>query len=285
MFPCANHTRFEHSLGTYYLTSNVNFEDSDIKKDLSICALLHDIGHGAFSHVIERVTGVSHEDFVMEKSKIIFEDLDLDTYPLKYFNHPLFEVVCGDFGTDRLDYLCRDSYHIGSKYGVIEHDTIIRSIVIENDKIYFNEKYAHSLEYMLLARHYMFYAVYQHKTVRKLNCMLIEAIENVLNHFSPHELYYMDDLDLIYYFKEYEIKEWHDIETRKLWKTIGAYDSLEDIPEKYLDSSEYCIDEPLDWKPKIHTYLYPSKEKFKSKILSYLNKIYRGKYYVFKKND
>jgi HD superfamily phosphohydrolase len=214
-----------------------------------------------------------------------FGDFDVNAYTLDA-NHILFPPSYEHlFGTDRLDYLCRDSYHIGSKYGVIEHDTIIRSIVIENDKIYFNEKYAHSLEYMLLARHYMFYAVYQHKTVRKLNCMLIEAIENVLNHFSPHELYYMDDLDLIYYFKEYEIKEWHDIETRKLWKTIGAYDSLEDIPEKYLDSSEYCIDEPLDWKPKIHTYLYPSKEKFKSKILSYLNKIYRGKYYVFKKND
>ncbi len=274
VYPGANHTRFEHSLGVYYLTKRFG--------DLSICALLHDVGHGAFSHLIEEVTKESHEKYTIEKSKIILEDSNYSSNEIiKLFNSKEFKIISGDFGTDRLDYLMRDSYYTGAKYWIIEYDTILNNIVVEDD-IYLKEKVSHALEYLILARHYMFYSVYSHKTVRKINCMAKEAIKKILEYFSPKDLFYMDDIDLISKFRENRIEEWKRIEDRKLWKTVGVYNSLEEIPEKYF-SSEYVVDH-FEWKIKIETKLWPSREKFQSKILNSLKKISESKYLVFLKS-
>jgi putative nucleotidyltransferase with HDIG domain len=187
VYPGANHTRFEHSLGTAHLASlicqRLEF-DKEISKKVKLAALLHDIGHTAFSHegedVLSNYIG-DHE--VLGKRKIAKGELG-DILSENYAPRELSEiessvhgsVISADLGADRMDYLKRDALNTGVAYGVVDTDRILDTLVFRKDGIAIDERGLEAAEFLLIARFMMFSAVYMHNTVRIATAMLHRAI-------------------------------------------------------------------------------------------------------------
>jgi len=174
IYTCANHTRFEHSLGCFYLTNEAMTKMKDLNKDerekLRICSLIHDIGHGPFSHISEETLGLNHEKQLFKLLKQILEDTNYSESEIKkVFKSEKFDLVSGDFGTDRLDYLLRDSHNTGVSYGLIDWQLLIKEIKYIDRKYAFSKKIESSLDNIILARHFMFSNVYAHKTAIKID--------------------------------------------------------------------------------------------------------------------
>jgi HD superfamily phosphohydrolase len=181
VYPGALHTRFHHALGAMHLMDmaieTLRNKGHNINKDeeeaLTIAILLHDIGHGPFSHALERsiIEGVAHEDIsamLMNKFNEQFEgkltmaiSIFNDTYPRRF----LHQLVSSQLDMDRLDYLNRDSFFTGVSEGVISSDRIIKMLNVKDDHIVVEEKGIYSIEKFLIARRLMYWQVYLHKTV------------------------------------------------------------------------------------------------------------------------
>ncbi|RVU01501.1 HD domain-containing protein [Mucilaginibacter limnophilus] len=180
VYPGALHTRFYHALGAMHLMSlaietlrNKGHQISEEEEEaVTIAILLHDVGHGPFSHALEHtiVTGVSHEDIsslLMEKLNEEFQgrlsmaiNIFNDTYPRRF----LHQLVSGQLDMDRLDYLNRDSFFTGVTEGIVGSDRIIKMLNIIDDQIVVEEKGIYSVEKFLIARRLMYWQVYLHKT-------------------------------------------------------------------------------------------------------------------------
>ncbi|MCD7781948.1 MAG: HD domain-containing protein [Methanosphaera sp.] len=209
IYPGANHTRFEHSIGTLYLADKLARKlelDEDIVELLRVSGLLHDIGHAPFSHVSERAMKHRHEtickeivkdssitDIVKEKfdPKLIINIIDGKT---KYG-----KIISGDLDVDRMDYLARDSYYTGVAYGVIDTGRLLSSLKYCGDDLVLSTKGVQAAESTLLARYFMYPTVYQHHTTRIVNSMFRVCLEHLLNDkvIKESDLRYMDDGDLI----------------------------------------------------------------------------------------
>jgi HD superfamily phosphohydrolase len=181
VYPGALHTRFHHALGAMHLMGmaietlcNKGHQVSKEEEEAVIIAiLLHDIGHGPFSHALEEtiVEGISHEDIsamLMDKLNEQFGgklntaiSIFKDTYPHKF----LHQLVSGQLDMDRMDYLNRDSFFTGVSEGVISSDRIIKMLNVKDDQIVVEEKGIYSVEKFLIARRLMYWQVYLHKTV------------------------------------------------------------------------------------------------------------------------
>ncbi|RYE18649.1 MAG: HD domain-containing protein [Sphingobacteriales bacterium] len=181
VYPGSLHTRFHHALGAMYLMNmaietlrNKGHNISEQEEEAVIIAiLLHDIGHGPFSHALEHtiVSNISHEDIsamLMNRLNSQFDNkLDMaisifnDTYPRRF----LHQLVSGQLDMDRLDYLNRDSFFTGVTEGVVGSDRIIKMLDIVNDQIVVEEKGVYSVEKFLIARRLMYWQVYLHKAV------------------------------------------------------------------------------------------------------------------------
>lgn len=192
VYPGAQHTRFQHSLGAYYLMSEAikqlgskNNEISPEEADaVQAAILLHDIGHGPFSHLLENtiVKGVSHEEIslmLMERmNREMNGKLDLaiqiftDNYPKRF----LHQLVSGQLDMDRLDYLRRDSYFTGVIEGSIGSARIIKMLNIKDDRLVVEAKGIYSIENFLTARRLMYWQVYLHKTSVAYEEMLINTL-------------------------------------------------------------------------------------------------------------
>ena len=192
VFPGANHTRFEHALGALYLMRSaidvLRMKGHEISEEeaesASIAILLHDIGHGPFSHVLENsiVPGISHECIsllLMEKMNMDFSGkLEMairifkDEYPKKF----LHQLVSGQLDVDRLDYLSRDSFFTGVSEGIISAERIIKMLDIRNDQLVVEIKGIYSIEKFLIARRLMYWQVYLHKTVLSAEHLLVGAL-------------------------------------------------------------------------------------------------------------
>lgn len=192
VFPGANHTRFEHALGAVHLMNSAieilrhkGQEISEEEAEGAILAiLLHDIGHGPFSHVLENtlVQGVSHEQI----SLLLMEDLNrqfagkldmaisifTDQYPKRF----LHQLVSGQLDIDRLDYLSRDSFFSGVSEGIIGAERIIKMLNVKNDELVVEYKGIYSVENFLIARRLMYWQVYLHKTVLSAEYLLINVL-------------------------------------------------------------------------------------------------------------
>jgi HD superfamily phosphohydrolase len=181
VYPGALHTRFHHALGAMHLMSlaietlcnkgaNISPEE---KEGLTIAILLHDIGHGPFSHALEHtiVEEISHEDIsILLMNKLNEEFGGKLTLAISIFkgDHPkhfLHQLVSSQLDMDRMDYLNRDSYFTGVSEGVISSDRIIKMLNIKDDSITVEEKGIYSIEKFLIARRLMYWQVYLHKTV------------------------------------------------------------------------------------------------------------------------
>ena len=197
VYPGAVHTRLHHSLGAYHLMciAIAELKDKGIEitneeaQAAKAAILLHDIGHGPFSHALENVLlkGVSHEDLsllIMQKlnegeGENLKGKLDLaiqiftNQYPKKF----LHQLISGQLDVDRLDYLSRDSFFTGVSEGVVGYERILKMLTVHNNELVVEEKGINSVEKFLLSRRLMYWQVYQHKTVVASENMLVKIVE------------------------------------------------------------------------------------------------------------
>ena len=192
VYPGAQHTRFQHSLGAFYLMSEAitqlaskgNFIFDSEAEAVQAAILLHDIGHGPFSHVLEDtiVKGIPHEEIslmLMERmNKEVNGQLSLaiqifkDEYPKRF----LHQLVSGQLDMDRLDYLRRDSFYTGVTEGNIGSARIIKMVDVADDRLVVESKGIYSIENFLMARRLMYWQVYLHKTSVAYEKMLISTL-------------------------------------------------------------------------------------------------------------
>lgn len=191
VYPGAVHTRLHHSLGAYHLMHCAIAElknkgidiSSEEEQAAKIAILLHDIGHGPFSHALEHtLVDVTHEQLsllIMQKLNVEFYSkltMAIDIFTNTYSKHFLHQLVSSQLDVDRLDYLARDSFFTGVSEGVVGYDRIIKMLTVANDELVVEEKGIHSIEKFLIARRLMYWQVYLHKTVLSSELML----ENIL---------------------------------------------------------------------------------------------------------
>lgn len=286
VYPGANHTRFEHSIGTLFLANKIGTRlelDEDIVELLRVCGLLHDIGHAPFSHVSERALKHDHEtvtkeiitdsaitDIVNEKfdSKLITNIIDGKTSYGK--------IISGDLDVDRMDYLTRDSYYTGVAYGVIDTERLIYSLIYENNDLILSEKGVQAAESTLLARYFMYPTVYQHHTTRIVNSMFRVSLKKMLedNVLEEKQLRYLDDGDLINITRNTEglpSETMKNLDTRHLYKTVDSihlakYDNpgkIVEMDKKYLIEAEEEIARRLDLYPEEVIVDMPEELSFK----------------------
>jgi len=193
VYPGATHTRLAHSLGACHLMGKALYElnakdiisDKDEYLAARLAALLHDIGHGPFSHSLDHVLagGISHEslsrlimhringDFggMLDKAIQIFDH----SYPSKY----LHQLVSSQLDVDRMDYLNRDSFYTGVSEGVIGYDRILQMLTVRDNELMVEEKGVYSVEKFIIARRLMYWQVYLHKTVLGAEMLLIKILK------------------------------------------------------------------------------------------------------------
>lgn len=205
VYPGAVHTRLHHSLGAYHLMCNAINElkrknvsiTPDEESSAKIAILLHDIGHGPYSHALENtlVQGVSHEQIsllLMKKMNVEFSgrlEMAIDIFTGNYSKKFLHQLLSGQLDVDRMDYLIRDSFFTGVSEGVIGYDRIIKMMTIHNGDLMIEEKGIYSIEKFLVSRRLMYWQVYLHKTVLCAEKMLIHIIKRarVVNAKAPSE--------------------------------------------------------------------------------------------------
>ncbi len=192
-YPSAQHTRFQHALGAMHLmgmaigvlrSKGIEITDAEAR-GLNLAILLHDIGHGPFSHTLELaiVRELTHEDlsklFLAELNRQFNGALDLayaifnDTYPKKF----LHQLVSSQLDMDRLDYLARDSFFTGVAEGVISYDRIIKMLTVSEDELVVEGKGIYSIEKFLISRRLMYWQVYLHKTVIAADQLLVNLLK------------------------------------------------------------------------------------------------------------
>ena len=192
VYPGAVHTRLAHSLGACHLMGKAldELKMKDISPDKDEClaarmaALLHDIGHGPFSHSLEHsLVSVPHEKL----SRLIMQRMNKEmggmldkciqifdhSYPRKY----LHQLVSSQMDVDRMDYLNRDSYYTGVSEGVIGYDRILQMLSVKDNELMVEEKGVHSVEKFIIARRLMYWQVYLHKTVLGAEMLLINILK------------------------------------------------------------------------------------------------------------
>jgi len=192
VYPGAMHTRFHHSMGAYHLMccalSELKGKGVDITEEEEVAAkmaiLLHDIGHGPYSHALENgiIEGVSHEEI----SQWLMEELNREmdgalTLTIEIFNgryHKTFlhQLVSSQLDVDRMDYLNRDSFYTGVSEGVISYDRIIKMLAVHRGELMVEEKGIYSIEKFIIARRLMYWQVYLHKTVLSAENLLVKIL-------------------------------------------------------------------------------------------------------------
>ena len=199
IYPGAQHTRFEHSLGVMHIASMAGqvlaekgVVSSDDIQNLRLAGLLHDIGHGPFSHLFEEIfeekRKISHEDLgrdIILKTEIgdiiskngfdkkLITKLAFGDSKLQFMN----EIISGVLSADMMDYLLRDGYFTGAEHAKIDHHRLTHSLDVYKNKLALDKSSLVNFETMMISRYQMFKAVYFHKTVRAGEVMLLEAMD------------------------------------------------------------------------------------------------------------
>ena len=225
IYPGATHTRFEHSIGTMNLGSKLahelNLNEDEIEL-IRASALVHDIGHGPFSHVSEGVLSVPHEEltkFVVTKTSmrdLLEEKFDVnEIIDIVNGKGHLGPIVSGELDVDRMDYLLRDSHNTGVAYGIIDYERIISNLKLE-DGLILDIKGVQAAEGALVSRYFMYPSVYQHHTTRIVNSMFRRALKKVIDEgiIDEKNIYKYDDAELIGTFRHCDNEFANDIMNR-----------------------------------------------------------------------
>ena len=193
VYPGAVHSRLLHSLGAYHLMccaiSELENKGIEITPDeelgAKVAILLHDIGHGPYSHALENelINDVHHEAISLLIMQTMNEEYNgqlqiaIDIFRNNYPKHFLHQLVSGQLDVDRMDYLSRDSFFTGVAEGVISYDRILKMLVVKDDELMIEEKGIYSIEKFLVARRLMYWQVYLHKAVMGAEMLLVRIIQ------------------------------------------------------------------------------------------------------------
>ena len=200
VYPGAVHTRLHHSLGAYHLmcqaVNELKAKGADITPEEEVAVkaaiLLHDIGHGPFSHALENILipGVNHEELGLQIMRRMNDELNgalklaIELFTGRYHKHFLHQLISGQLDVDRMDYLTRDNFFTGVSEGVIGYDRILKMLAVHDGQLMVEEKGIYSVEKFLVARRLMYWQVYLHKTVLSAEKMLIKIIERAKEIFN-----------------------------------------------------------------------------------------------------
>ncbi|MFI5133558.1 MAG: HD domain-containing protein, partial [Chitinophagales bacterium] len=191
VYPGAVHSRLHHSLGAYHLMCNALNELKSKGTDITpeeelgakVAILLHDIGHGPYSHALENeLIKEQHEAISILIMKRLNDEFNgqlktaIDIFTNHYPKRFLYQLVSGQLDVDRMDYLTRDSFFTGVAEGVIGYDRILKMLVVHNGELMVEEKGVYSVEKFLVSRRLMYWQVYLHKTVLSAEMMLVKII-------------------------------------------------------------------------------------------------------------
>jgi HD superfamily phosphohydrolase len=264
VYPAANHTRFEHSLGVMYLAGvlaqNLPIELSEESIEfIKLSALLHDVGHGPFSHVFDSILskrlGETHEELAswIIRNSDITEILEAESFSSKEISElaigrlnskePFFnQIISSGIDVDKMDFIPRDSYHTGAGYGSMDVFRLIYSMEIHEGNLTIGETALSALETFLLARLESFKTIYFHKASRAAQIMLVKALEKAENEAyhlpfdSINDYLTLDDYSIWLMLKKCEASKEiiKDLENRKLLKC--AYERIFFTQEKMVTS-------------------------------------------------
>lgn len=246
VYPGANHTRFHHAIGCIHLMQKavrvLRFKNVEISKDeenaLYIAILLHDIGHGAFSHALEHsiVSGISHEEISLKFIKKLNEefegklDLSIEIFNGKYHRKFLCQLISSQLDIDRLDYLKRDSFYTGVTEGNISSDRLIVMMNVKNDELVIEQKGIYSVEKFLIARRLMYWQVYLHKTGLVAENMLVNVLKRAKMLAERGEDLYASTA-LNYFLRNQINQENFSSQTLEMFSSLDDYDILSAIKE------------------------------------------------------
>ncbi|MBA7547911.1 hypothetical protein ES705_40352 [subsurface metagenome] len=193
VYPGATHTRFQHTIGALHLMGqaldSLKSKGIKISKDeeeaVLVAILLHDIGHGPFSHALEEslISGIDHEilsQLLMNELNTIFNgrlNLAIEIFNNRYSKKFLHQLVSSQLDMDRLDYIKRDSFFTGVAEGTIGTDRIIKMLNVSDDKLVVEKKGIYSVEKFLISRRLMYWQVYFHKTVMASEYLLVKMLQ------------------------------------------------------------------------------------------------------------
>ncbi len=208
VFYGAEHSRFNHSLGVYGLACKLLLENESLKTHLSeyekivfLCAsLLHDIGHGPYSHAFERVFKINHEDltnrFILENDEITkilnqaHPNLKTDILEVlsKNSKKEIKRLISSQLDIDRLDYLQRDAHYTGVNYGHLDLDRIFQKLYVQNEKIVYKKGALHAIENYLMSRYHMYWQVYYHPKARSHEVILEKIYQRIYDLVNDDKL-------------------------------------------------------------------------------------------------
>ena len=254
VYPGARHTRFQHSLGAFYLMSEaiksltekgVYIFDSEAEA-VQAAILMHDIGHGPFSHVLENtlIHGISHEDISLLMMEQINHDLKdqlnlaisifKDEYPNKIFH----QLISSQLDMDRLDYLRRDSFFTGVTEGNIGSARIIKMLNVVDDKLVVDSKGIYSIENYLTTRRVMYWQVYLHKTAVGYEKVLVNTLRRAKFlvrqgqkiFATPALAYFLEnDIDAIWFATHPEaLQRYAELDDSDIWSALKVWKHSDD---------------------------------------------------------
>jgi HD superfamily phosphohydrolase len=291
VYPGAQHTRMNHSLGAMHLMNEaisqlqskghtITYEE---KQAALACILMHDLGHGPFSHVLENtlVKGVRHEEISLLLMKKMNEEMDgkldlaISIFKDEYSKAFLHQLVSGQLDVDRLDYLRRDSFFTGVHEGNIGSARIIKMLNLKDDRLVVEAKGIYSIENFLMARRLMYWQVYLHKTALAAEKMLVNILNRAnelagkreelfaspaLHYFLYHPVdkhSFLNDPQALEYFT--------DLDDNDIWSALKVWAKHRDkvlslLSESLLNRNLFKIE--IEQKPFTEQYLEEKKKKF-----------------------
>ena len=257
VYPGALHTRFHHAIGAMHLMqkainvlrSKGHIINNEEAEGVKIAILLHDIGHGPYSHSLEHsiINNISHEElslFYMYKLNNEFNgklDLAIQIFKDEYSKSYLHQLVSSQIDMDRMDYLNRDSFYSGVQEGVVGAERIINMLDVVNDKLVVESKGIYSVEKFLIARRLMYWQVYYHKTVLSAEQMLIKVLQRAKELSQNNiELFGTSSLQLLLKnnFTNKDFKS--NLEVFEAFTELDDYDIMASIKE-WQNHSDYVL--------------------------------------------
>jgi len=286
VYPTAEHSRFSHSLGVYFIArrmidvlgkQGIHFDASD--RLLILCAaLLHDVGHGPYSHAFESVLGYDHEDFTR---RILLEDTQINHFLEKYQpgfarkvsdviakTHPnklIVSLISSQVDADRLDYLLRDSYFTGTPYGEIDLERILRTMRVAEEEIVFKHSGMHALEDYLFSRYQMFWQVYLHDCSRSFNFLIKSLLLRVKTLIEQGYVFKCDirSFQKLFAEEEVDIKTYLRFDDGVITTYAGFFldeadEGLSDLADRFLNRGLF---DELEYVPSKQTNVLVEKLK------------------------
>ena len=275
VYPGAQHTRFQHSIGAFHLTreamlalsqKGIFIFDSEAEA-VEMAILMHDIGHGPFSHVLENtlISGISHEDISLRMMEQINSDLSgqltlaLNIFRNEYHKKFLHQLISSQLDMDRLDYLRRDSFFTGVQEGVVGCARIIKMLNVVEDNLVIDEKGIYPIENYLTSRRSMYWQVYLHKTVVACEKILINILRRAKylvkhgeNLFAPPALQYFlnNDIDNQKFTEDEDVLKFYaKLDDNDIWSTVKVW---MDSKDKILSMLSYNLINRKTFKVEVH---------------------------------